>query len=54
MAYLSVYVVFMEVRGGLCFENFERDIVDTICHASRFTGTTRPNKPLFLLHEGKV
>jgi len=40
--------------GGLCTSNFERDIVDTSWHASRKMGSTRPNKPQFLLYEGKV
>ena len=31
-----------------------RDIVDTYFHASRFPGTTQPNKRGFLLHEGKA
>jgi hypothetical protein len=31
-----------------------RDIVDTLCHASRRSDTTRPNKAGFLLHEGRV
>ena len=32
---------------------FKRDIVDTSSHASRASGTTRPNKGLFLLHGKK-
>jgi len=31
-----------------------RDIVDTLCHASRRSDTTGPNKADFLLHEGRV
>jgi len=42
------------VGGGLCTSNFERDIVDTSWHASRKMGSTRPNRPQFLLYEGKV
>lgn len=41
-------------RCGLCIKYFERDIVDTVCHASRENVTTQPNNREFLLHEGKV
>lgn len=53
-SYLSDDIVFMGIGGRLCFQNFERDIVDTSWHASRNTATIRPNKPSFLLHEGKA
>jgi hypothetical protein len=38
----------------LCNANFERDIVDMVCHASRNPGTTCTNTSLFLLHGVKV
>jgi hypothetical protein len=42
------------VWGTLGTKNVRRDIVDTYFHASRFPGTTQPNKHGFLLHEGKA
>jgi hypothetical protein len=51
---LEVYIVFMMFEECLCHDNFKRDIVDTLCHASRRSDTTRPNKAGFLLHEGRV
>jgi hypothetical protein len=45
----EVHMVFMMVGEGLCCVNFERDIVDTLCHASRRSDTTGPNKAGFLL-----
>jgi len=51
---LSSHTICERVRGGLCKKYFERDIVDTIWHASRKSATTRPNRPQFLLHEGEV
>ena len=51
---LYVYIVFVGCEGCLCCFNFERDIVDTLCHASRRSDTTRPNKSVFQLQEGRV
>jgi hypothetical protein len=51
---LKVYMVFVAFGVRLCRSNFKRDIVDTLCHASRRSDTIRPNKPLFLLQEGRV
>ena len=50
---LHVHIVFGMVGNGLCCVNFERDIVDTLCHASRRSDTTRPNNVDFLLQEGR-
>ena len=52
--YLKVQTVFGQAGGCLCSLNFERDIVDTLCHASRKSATIRPNKAGFLLQEGRV
>ena len=38
--------------GGLCKRWLFREIVDRVWHASMISGTTRPNKGPFLLHEG--
>jgi len=54
LQYLHGHIGIKCVGGGLCTSNFERDIVDTSWHASRKMGSTRPNKPQFLLYEGKV
>ena len=51
---LGVHVVFVGFGQCLCCFNFERDIVDTLCHASRKSATTGPNKSDFLLQEGKT
>jgi hypothetical protein len=51
---LEVYIVSVVFGECLCSSNFERDIVDTLCHASRRSDTTRPNKAGFLLQEGRV
>ena len=51
---LTYPIAVPSVWGGLCHSNFERDIVDTCCHASRNLATIGPNRPLFLLYEGKV
>ena len=51
---LRVHIVFVVFGWCLCCLNFERDIVDTLCHASRKSATTRPNKSDFLLQEGKT
>jgi hypothetical protein len=45
----KVQIVFVVFGMCLCSSNFERDIVDTLCHASRRSDTTRPNKAGFLL-----
>jgi len=50
---LHVHIVFVVVGWGWCSLNFKRNIVDTLCHASCRSGTTRPNKAGFLLYEGK-
>jgi len=50
----TAHIVFWPFGECLCSSNFERDIVDTLCHASRRSNTTRPNKAGFLLHEGRV
>jgi hypothetical protein len=47
-------MVFVQPGRSLCSPNFERDIVDTLCHASRRSDTTGPNKADFQLQEGKV
>jgi len=39
---------FWGVRSGCALKNFERDIVDTLCHASRRSDTIGPNKAGFL------
>ena len=52
--YLKVQIVFVVFGQCLCHSNLERDIVDTLCHASWKSDTTRPNKAGFLLHEGRV
>jgi len=54
LQYLHGDIGFKCVGGGWCTSNFERDIVDTSWHASRKMGSTRPNRPQFLLYEGKV
>jgi hypothetical protein len=54
LQYLHGDIGIKYVGGGLCTSNFERDIVDTSWHASRKMGSTRPNRPQFLLYEGKV
>jgi hypothetical protein len=51
---LKVQIVFVVFGECLCRSNFERDIVDTLCHASQRSDTTRPNKPGFQLQEGRV
>lgn len=51
---LELQIVFVVFGECLCSSNFERDIVDTLCHASRGSDTTRPNKAGFLLQEGRV
>ena len=53
-AYLSNECVFIGIGGCLCRGNFDRDLVGIVWHASLGSGTTGPNKPHFLLHEGKV
>jgi hypothetical protein len=47
-------MVFGRAGALLCHPNLERDIVDTLCHASRRSDTTGPNKADFQLQEGKV
>jgi len=51
---LKVCMVFVAFGVCVCHSNFKRDIVDTLCHASRRSDTIRPNKPHFLLQEGRV
>ena len=42
--YLSNEGICKAIGGRLCRANFDREIVDMVCHASRGLGTTEPNR----------